>query len=80
MVYFRELNYLSSSRFFDFIGSFREMKKKEDIIVHNFAIHSLQITEKQNKISYRIYFGWIRRFQGSIRVRLICKKWAAKKK
>jgi hypothetical protein len=33
MVYFRELNYLPSSRFSDFVGSSREKKKKEEIIV-----------------------------------------------
>jgi len=42
MVYFRELNYLPSSRFSDFVGSSRE-KKKEEIIMFTktiFAIYS----------------------------------------
>jgi hypothetical protein len=82
MVFFRELICLSSSRFCDFVGSSREKKKKEEIIVFttNFrSPHSLMTNyREEKKISHRIYFGWIRRFQGSVRARITCKKWAAK--
>jgi hypothetical protein len=68
MVYFRELNYLPSSRFCDFVGSSREKKKKEEIIVFtNKFCHSLRTNyREEKKFSSRIYFGWIRRFQESI--------------
>jgi hypothetical protein len=82
MVYFRELNYLPSSRFCDFVGSSREKEEERrnySVNKTTFAINTHdKLQRSKKKISSRIYFGWIRRFQGSIRVRIMCKKWAAK--
>jgi hypothetical protein len=57
----------------------RRRKKKLSSSQTSFAVYSFMTNYREaKKISSRIYFGWIRRFQGSIHVRIICKKWAAK--
>jgi hypothetical protein len=80
MVYFRELNYLPSSRFCDFVGSFREKKKKEEIIVftNNFCRSFMTNYREAKKFSCRIYFWVDSSFSGEHCVHIMCKKWAAK--